>query len=67
VLRFADELFEAWLVDRDIALVQHLDLPIVDVHADNLVAALSKTSAVTRPTYPVPITEIFILPSVRTG
>ena len=40
-----DEFLQPRLVDRRFAGVQHLDLPVIDVHTDHLVAALGKTGA----------------------
>ena len=40
-----DQLGQARLVDRDLALLQALDLRLVDVDADDVVAALGEAGA----------------------
>ena len=54
-----DQLGQARLVDRHLALLEPLDLGGDLVDADHVVAALGQAGPLTRPTYPVPTTAIF--------
>ena len=55
------EFQQARLVDRQAVVVERRDLRGVVVDADDVVAALGETGAVTSPTYPVPMTATFTM------